>query len=277
MTMISDVKGVFLACRIRILTISFCLFTSLILLLACAPKSARLNVQLMWNQQKLSCNAALPEHPEWQLAQIQFYLSGLTNNGDPVSFLSPFKDKQRDEVLLLGTDCQSEGMWQLPLTRALQPGKVSFEIGVPLALNHQNPLRASPPLNQSDMFWTWQLGHKFFRLDLQKTDKFAQEQLSNEGAVTTGWQFHLGSTGCQSASAMRAPTQACTHPHRPQIQLEYRGEHTLVLDLAPLLFEVLNDTHLTRQSCMSDPNMQVCQALLPPMGINGTSQMWRWQ
>ena len=36
---------------------------------------------------------------------------------------------------------------------------------MPWQLNHQNPLTASSPLNISEMFWSWQLGHKFLRFD----------------------------------------------------------------------------------------------------------------
>lgn len=272
--MLSIIKRGFLAYCMRIKSLLFYLLMTLVCLSACSKPPAPLNVQLMWNQQKLHCGASLPEHPQWQLDNIQLYLSKFTNNGESVSFISPYQVKQQDEVILIGGDCQSDGIWQLPFTTQLQPGQVSFELGVPFALNHQNPLKAQPPLNQSDMFWTWQLGHKFLRLDLHKSSEAETQEPTTS---STGWQFHLGSVGCQSASVMRAPSQPCAHPNRAEITLAYQGQQTLILDLAPLLTGVLNKPTLAKQSCMSDPNHQVCQQVLPKVGIGGEQQMWRWQ
>ena len=78
---------------------------------------------------------------------------------------------------------------------------LEFDLGVPFERNHANPLTAPPPLNAASMFWTWQTGYKFLRLDLG-----------------TDWSFHLGSTGCVSESAVRPP-EACRQPNRATIRL----------------------------------------------------------
>jgi uncharacterized repeat protein (TIGR04052 family) len=79
-------------------------------------------------------------------------------------------------------------------------------IGVPFELNHSNPLTAAAPLDRGEMFWNWQSGHKFLRAEL----------------VASGreWSFHLGSTGCSSASALRPPALPCAQPNEMHIELE---------------------------------------------------------
>ncbi len=71
---------------------------------------------------------------------------------------------------------------------------IRFTVGVPFDLNHANPLTAAAPLDRGPLFWTWQSGYKFLRADFDASS------------------FHLGSTGCSSASALRPPAQACSCP-----------------------------------------------------------------
>ncbi|WP_026193671.1 MbnP family copper-binding protein [Teredinibacter turnerae] len=79
-----------------------------------------------------------------------------------------------------------------------------FTVGVPEALNHANPLTAAFPLNDSGMFWSWQQGYKFLRIDATGSNK---------------WALHVGSTGCQSPSAIRPPASPCTQSNRVTITL----------------------------------------------------------
>jgi uncharacterized repeat protein (TIGR04052 family) len=82
---------------------------------------------------------------------------------------------------------------------------VRFVVGVPFALNHANPLQAQAPLDRGDLFWVWQTGYKFMRIDLAGA---GQER-----------SFHLGSTGCASASAVRPPAHPCAQPNRVAVEL----------------------------------------------------------
>ena len=82
---------------------------------------------------------------------------------------------------------------------------IRFTVGVPFELNHVNPMTAAAPLNRGDLFWSWQSGYKFLRVDLADA---ARE-----------WSFHLGSTGCVSASALRAPESPCAQPNRVKVEL----------------------------------------------------------
>jgi uncharacterized repeat protein (TIGR04052 family) len=81
-----------------------------------------------------------------------------------------------------------------------------FTVGVPFALNHANPLTAAAPLDRGELFWTWQSGYKFLRVDFVADGKESS--------------FHLGSTGCSSPSALRPPTTPCAQPNRVRVELK---------------------------------------------------------
>ncbi len=101
------------------------------------------------------------------------------------------------------------------------PGKyrgIRFTVGVPFALNHANPLTAAAPLDRGPLFWTWQSGYKFLRADFDHSS------------------FHLGSTGCSSASALRPPAQPCAQPNRMRVQLNGDPIGGVIrFNLAPLI------------------------------------------
>ncbi len=218
-------------------------------LAGCKPAApTSLKIQLKFQNQAIDCTSKIPlANGRWQLSQLQFYLADFQLNGKTL-LLQENADTpwQQANLALLGTDCQNNGQWQLLFAEPLAAGDLSFYLGVPTQLNHQNPLTASPPLNQADMFWNWQGGHKFFRLELQGDSQ--------------SWAFHLGATGCQSASVLRPPIQPCAQPNLTLVQLQYRGESTLSLDLAPLLADF---SPAAAQNCMSDPLKHSCQLLLP--------------
>jgi uncharacterized repeat protein (TIGR04052 family) len=83
---------------------------------------------------------------------------------------------------------------------------IRLTVGVPFELNHANPLAAAAPLDRGEMFWNWQSGHKYLRADL--------------AVAGHEWSFHLGSTGCSSASALRPPAQPCAQPNEMRIELK---------------------------------------------------------
>lgn len=240
---------------------------SLLLLSGCSPSKHNapdnvLSLQLHFNGEVLSCSSHIkPLGTQWQLSQLQMYLSRFELDGKPL-LLDPTLVHQQAQLALLGTVCnaQENSSWQLSFTRPLSHGTLSFYLGVPEAYNHRNPLQAVSPLNQSDMYWSWQQGYKYLRLELAGK----QQQ----------WALHLGAAGCHSASPMRAPQAPCQHQNRPKISLQYRGEKSLILDLAPLLADMTlsSDNH-----CMSDPNRLSCQILLPRLGIGGDAQGWSLQ
>lgn len=240
--------------------INYCAIFLLLALGGCQPQhQAPLQLQLQWQGQPLRCDSDLTLAGQtFRLAQLQLFLSDFHQNQPVALTPGPYSN---DRLVLLGIDCQSNdaGQWQIPLASALTTGPLSFTVGVPAELNHQNPLVATAPLQQTDMHWSWQQGYKFLRLDL---------------TGHASWSLHLGSTGCKGPSVMRAPQSPCQQPNQLQVQLQYSGQQQLVLDLAPLLqdFGASGDN-----SCMADRQTRSCQQLLPRLGVDASAVAGLWQ
>jgi uncharacterized repeat protein (TIGR04052 family) len=130
-----------------------------------------------------------------------------------------------------------------------------FTLGVPFEANHGNAPLQPPPLNLSAMFWSWQSGHKFLRVEGHTDPGTAEDQ---------GWLFHLGSTGCDG-DAMGNVT-ACANPNR--VEVELRGfdpdfDH-VILDVGALFDGVdLGENH----GCMSDPDDANCAGYFANLGL----------
>lgn len=168
---------------------------------------------------------------------LMFYLSEFSTDEKQILQTTPFASK---DVALLAADC-SINSWQVRLEKGIKDGDtLTFKLGVPFHLNHNNPLTAEAPLNVSEMFWSWQLGHKFLRYD-----------------GDDGFSFHLGSTGCKSASRMRPANEECRYPNRYTFEVKnYQSDRPIVFDLDALL-----EGAEKSQSCMSDQSNPTCQAL----------------
>ncbi|WP_230469868.1 MbnP family copper-binding protein [Lujinxingia vulgaris] len=137
-----------------------------------------------------------------------------------------------------------------------------FTIGVPFELNHIDAATAPSPLNTTAMFWSWLGGYKFMRI---------------EGATTgldTGWQFHLGSTGCEPAEGGGATS--CTNANRARIELSEVNvdADTLVFDLAELVADAnLNERQEgTPSGCMSGPADSDCQPIFSALNLTHSEQ-----
>jgi uncharacterized repeat protein (TIGR04052 family) len=130
---------------------------------------------------------------------------------------------------------------------------VRFVIGVPFDLNHANQLTATAPLDRADMFWSWQSGYKFLRLDLAAGE--------HEAA------FHLGSTGCSSASVLRPPQQPCAQPNR--IRVELTGFDPLTQPIEMHVSEIVaalgaNET----RACTGDYSQASCAQAFAATGLD---------
>jgi uncharacterized repeat protein (TIGR04052 family) len=151
------------------------------------------------------------------LRSLQFYVHDvelIAADGKPHRFaLNATPPWQSDRVALvdLAGDAARRHATLAGVVRSTAPERfvaVRFTVGVPFALNHGNPLTAAPPLDRADLFWSWQGGHKFLRVDLSEHGR--------------DWSFHLGSTGCTSASAVRPPEAPCAQPN--EITVELKGD-----------------------------------------------------
>src|SRR4029079_10322095 len=114
------------------------------------------------------------------------------------------------------------------------------DLGVPFDLNHGNAATAPSPLNFSAMFWSWQLGYKFLRLDTPGGE----------------FNFHLGSMGCVSNGPSQ-PASSCSMLNVPTISLNgFDPAHSVIVaDLKALLSQtdLGNNTPNTDAGCMSSP------------------------
>lgn len=138
---------------------------------------------------------------------------------------------------------------------------LALTVGVPFAQNHQDPTLAPAPLNTTAMFWNWQGGYKFIRIDMAAVDKAPDAK---------GWFLHLGSTMCDAASKTEAP-KACKNENR--IALRFDGfdpaKNTLVIDPA----KVVADADLkvnapeTSPGCMSFLKDADCLTVMGKLGL----------
>jgi uncharacterized repeat protein (TIGR04052 family) len=224
-------------------TIICCLFFSC--LPGCLPTSGPLDIPITVKYQGLpvDCGSRFNwANGQWRIDTLSLYIANVQWDNQPVSLL---EDRP---VALVGLLCESQKPEALLVTLAdvphnNRPGELTFEVGVPFAINHQNPLHAKAPLNRSDMFWSWQLGYKFLRLDL----------VADDGQR---WAMHLGSIGCDSSSAVRAPAAACAQPNLSGVQLrEYQPGQALELHLDKLL---LDQAEQVPSRCMGDNTNPSC-------------------
>lgn len=239
----------------------------------------QVSVQLLWQENELGCQTpfnAGEENKIWFVEQLQFFISDIHFNSEKlgwqkVNLAANFY--QADDTVLLGTNCRkpsqevtsgNQDNWSIKFESTAnaiinESNRIRFTLGVPFAVNHLNPISQQSPLNLPSMFWVWQTGHKFMRLELATNND--------------QWLFHLGSTGCQSASVMRAPDQACRYPNTMTIELpitQYSDNNlVLALDLAALLSNV----ELTSSSsCQSERNNVSCQQLFNNLSITANNK-----
>jgi uncharacterized repeat protein (TIGR04052 family) len=154
---------------------------------------------------------------------------------------------------------------------------LKFSLGVPFALNHADSTLAPSPLNLTGLWWNWQLGYKFARLDLQNpgtkpSQSHSPKQHSNPAASTSGgFPIHLGSTGCQVQPPAQQPTN-CTNPNRASITFSTFNsvQNTIIGDLAQLVANtnLSQNQAKTAPGCMSEPEDQDCLGIMTRLGLS---------
>ena len=152
---------------------------------------------------------------------------------------------------------------------------LKFALGVPSSLNHEDSALAPSPLNLTGLWWIWQFGYKFARIDLQSPAmaqmdrKLKHEEHSSE--ASSGFLIHLGSTGCQAGTASEKPT-ACSQPNRATVVLTRfdAAKNVVVADLARLVATSnLNQNQpKTAPGCMSESNDQDCMGIMTKLGLS---------
>ena len=150
------------------------------------------------------------------------------------------------------------------ITGTLPPGtydQLRFSVGIPNKLNHLDNATATAPQNVPGMFWTWQGGYKFLRVDWQVEESSVKR-----------WNFHLGATGCDSSAPTAAPTTPCARSNRPTVHLEaFRFDQDVVrIDFSKLIrnADFSSNMKATPPGCMSSPaEINDCQPLYRSLGL----------
>lgn len=134
---------------------------------------------------------------------------------------------------------------------------VVFTLGVPFAQNHQDATAAAKPLNSSAMFWSWNAGYRFLKLEGTTT------------GLPNGHNVHVGSTGCTAGADPNTVT-GCAAENRVRITLsDYAPKtSTIVLDVAKLLEGSDLDVNQTgAPGCMSGATDTDCAPIFERLGL----------
>lgn len=168
---------------------------------------------------------------------------------------------------------------------------VEFTLGVPFELNHNDATLAPSPLNLTAMWWNWQGGYKFVRIDLEnemmmgdmpQTQQHAPhgghggEHGGDHDGMAQGFLIHLGSTACQLEGDAMSPTTACGNPNTSIITFEDFDptSDVIVADLAALVADsnlMMNEPD-TALGCMSGPDDSDCLGILHNFGLSHSDQ-----
>ena len=139
---------------------------------------------------------------------------------------------------------------------------IALTVGVPFEQNHVDPTLAPAPLNTTAMFWNWQGGYKFVRIDMVPTDR------KEDGPK--GWFLHLGSTMCDAASKTESPT-ACKNENRMAVRFDGfdPAKNTVVIDPAAVVAEadLRVNAPETSPGCMSFPKDADCMTVMAKLGL----------
>jgi len=206
------------------------LFSLICLLISCSKDAHKEMIALQFDlyyQGKLyDCSKS--EEYAFKIIDFRFYIFQTENDIHLVDFA--FDDKCQATVMVPNFKIQN-----------VEQNNFSLNLGVPNHLNHQNPVKASPPLNLSEMHWQWLSGYKFLRLEYYKAEVLNR--------------FHLGSWGC---SGKIPDSVNCEQPN--VIALNFKE---FVLNQSSIQIHIDGLMDIDSDSlCMGDPNVAACRKWL---------------
>jgi uncharacterized repeat protein (TIGR04052 family) len=248
-------------------TTTVCLMLAAIFIVSCTPskQTVRIEFRPVYNNKAINCDLGFQRTDEnWSIKTFGMFLSSLqlVNSRGEEQIVELVKTNwQTTETGLLwfipGCEHNNELsntfnqnlLIKLDAKDLYQAKQLTFSLAVPFEQNHANPLTQTAPLNNPEMFWTWQTGHKFMRFDLKQVDSRAN------------WAFHLGSVGCTSKSALRAPNQECSQPNRLKVDIDipkHKGNKPEVLVVNINIDTMVNGIDISNSKpCMFTLNDQV--------------------
>ncbi|MBW4618622.1 MAG: metallo-mystery pair system four-Cys motif protein [Cyanosarcina radialis HA8281-LM2] len=196
--------------------------------------------------------------------------------------LEPDKRWQHENVALLDFEDKSGGCANGTvetndrIVGTVPAGKytgLKLTVGVPFELNHADATLAPSPLNLTSLWWNWQFGYKFARIDLGQQHQMGALKGDSGGhghEGNVGFAIHLGSTGCQMAEGSQRPS-SCNYPNTSTIVLKNfdPNKSVVIADLAALVANTDLSTNQpkTAPGCMSEPNDRDCSGIMSALGI----------
>jgi uncharacterized repeat protein (TIGR04052 family) len=158
-----------------------------------------------------------------------------------------------------------------------------FTLGIPFEINHEDASLAPSPLNLTALWWNWQSGYKFLRIDVieaqrggtgrgeaMRTKQAMADMGAGHGGGDVGFPIHLGSTGCRVAAGSQKPSE-CAYPNTVRIALDGfdPSRHTIVADLAALVAgtDLARNRPKTAPGCMSEPDDLDCAQIVEHLGL----------
>jgi uncharacterized repeat protein (TIGR04052 family) len=214
------------------------------------------------------------------LTDFRFYVSGIelldaSGGVHPVE-LEQDGLWQRDDLALLDfEDATTSCVNGTPATNTAVRGTVPagdytglrFTLGVPEDMNHVDQTTAAAPLDLTALFWSWNGGYKFARMD------------HSSGDQPNGWNVHLGSTGCTPAGDATVPATSCTNGHRPTITFQGFNWETneVVADFGALVADSDLTVNTNQKGCMSFPGDPDCAPVMNNFGLDYEGSVSRGQ
>ncbi len=272
----------------KTLTIKTFAFCSLVALASCGDSSAESNeVEISMNFSAVvggkdaDCNTDYvvgTKDTTAKLADARFFISNIelkSSDGTWESVALNTNDWQYNDVALLdfedGKDaCKDSGTPEMnkSIIATVRSGTYTdlrFSLGVPFELNHIDNATAPAPLNTPGMFWVWQGGYKFARVDWLVT-----------GGEVPRFNTHLGSTGCESAAKTTPPQARCKNPNMPTFELPISDfkNISVAFDLETLIAktDMSANTIDSPPGCMSSPmDGSDCEGIFDTLGMSFTS------
>lgn len=151
---------------------------------------------------------------------------------------------------------------------------ISFTVGVPEALNHENQATAASPLNIEGMFWSWLSGYKFLRVDVAPVHGMMAADADDAGVGhhggSMGFPVHLGSTMC-TGNPTTDEGVSCKRENRPKARFASfdASQQKIVVDIAVLLSNVdVSNNGGGEPGCMSGPMDPDCAPVFEQLGVD---------
>jgi uncharacterized repeat protein (TIGR04052 family) len=207
------------------------------------------------------------------ISELKFFVSqvrvvGSDGRETPVTLTQDGVWQNGDVALLDFEDGTGDCSNGTPETRRVVQGTVPaegsyvglrFDLGLPFDVNHRDPTLQPSPLNLTRMFWNWNGGYKFVRIDLKSTGQ------------PRGSAVHLGSTGCTPRQGPTTVPVQCANENRASIVLPAfdAARQVVQFDLAALLANTNLDVNApdTPAGCMATTSDPDCAGIFAALGL----------